>query len=175
MIGTYWCNLRFTVYRYHCGIPDNSLGRMSLHLWETKVWQILEKPLVISEKNSPSRESEWFWNIPRLQILPSGNFFPDNSQGWMSLHLWETKVWQIVEKPWVISEKSSPSGESECLRIFRRQTLGLRPRVCLWNIPRIRFFLGLTFSRLWNTRRAIWDLAVSDLTAALSSFIWTDP
>ena len=29
--------------------------------------------------------------------------------------------------------------------------------------------------RLWNTRRAIWDLAVTDFTAALSSFMWTGP
>ena len=67
------CNLRFRVYRYHCGFSK---------------------------------------------------LFPDNSLGRMSLHLWETKVWQILEKPWVISEKSSPLRESECLRIFRRQTLG---------------------------------------------------
>ena len=34
--------------------------------------------------------------------------------------------------------KTSPSGEPECLGIFRRQTLGLRPRVCLQKIPRLQ-------------------------------------
>ena len=41
-------------------------------------------------------------------------------------------------KSLVVVCKTFPSGEPECLGIFRRQTLGLRPWVCLRKIPRLQ-------------------------------------